>query len=114
MNNNKLSHLINLESIEFLFSIFNNRNSEIRLVGGSIRDAIIDKEIKDIDLATTLEPNEVLVLLKENNIEYVSVYSKFLEGNIYENIGKFYFYNDIHFNRQGNKIIANQLIKKIN
>ena len=70
MNNNKLSHLINLESIEFLFSIFNNRNSEIRLVGGSIRDALIDREIKDIDLATSLEPHDVLELLRENNIEY--------------------------------------------
>ncbi len=70
MNNNKLTGLINLESIKFIFSIFDNHKSEIRLVGGSIRDTLIDRGIKDIDLATSLEPNDVLKLLRENNIEY--------------------------------------------
>ena len=70
MNNNKISDLLNLEPIKFLFSIFKNHKSKIRLVGGSIRDTIINREIKDIDTATSLEPYDVLELLKLNNIEY--------------------------------------------
>jgi len=70
MKINKISDLLNQESIKYLFSIFHNYKSEIRLVGGSIRDVLLDREIKDIDFATPLEPNNVLALLRENNIEY--------------------------------------------
>ena len=45
-------------------------NADIRLFGGCIRDSLINKELKDIDTATTLEPNEVINLLQNNNIEY--------------------------------------------
>ena len=70
MSTNKINVLIDEDHIKALFSIFKNQNAELRLVGGSIRDFLINREIKDIDSATTLEPNEVLHLLKEHNIEY--------------------------------------------
>jgi len=70
MNNNKINALIDEEHIKTLFSIFKNKNTELRLVGGSIRDALMNREIGDIDSATTLGPNDVLELLKENKIEY--------------------------------------------
>ncbi len=70
MQINKLTDLINLEHVQLLISIFKKNNAEIRLVGGCIRDALIEREIKDIDTATILEPQDVLFLLKENNIEY--------------------------------------------
>ena len=70
MSDNKINTLMNEEHIKILFSIFKNKNIEIRLVGGSIRDALINREIRDIDSATPLEPNDVLDLLNENNIEY--------------------------------------------
>ena len=70
MSNNKIHTLMNEEHIKILFSIFKNKNIEIRLVGGSIRDALITRELRDIDTATPLEPNDVLELLNENNIEY--------------------------------------------
>ena len=53
-----------------MFSIFEKNHAEIRLVGGCIRDALMNTEIKDIDTATTIEPNDVLNLLESNNIEY--------------------------------------------
>lgn len=56
----------------------------------------------------------IIPLLNENKINSLSVYDKFLKGNIYENIGKNYLYNDIHFNKNGNQIIVNALLKKIN
>ena len=70
MSNNKINTLIDKEHIKILFSIFKNQNAEIRLVGGSIRDFLMNREIADIDSATDLEPNEVLQLLKEHKIEY--------------------------------------------
>ena len=70
MSNNKINTLIDEEHIKILFSIFKNQNADIRLVGGSIRDLLMNREIADIDSATDLEPNEVLQLLKEHKIEY--------------------------------------------
>ena len=70
MSNNKINILIDEDHIKILFSIFKNQNAEIRLVGGSIRDFLMNREIADIDSATDLEPNEVLQLLKEHKIEY--------------------------------------------
>ena len=70
MSNNKINALIGEEHIKTLFSIFKNHNIELRLVGGSIRDLLMDREIRDIDAATELEPNDVLDLLKKNNIEF--------------------------------------------
>ena len=68
MSNNKINALIGEEYIKNLFSIFKNQNTELRLVGGSVRDVLMNREASDIDSATTLEPNDVLELLKKNNI----------------------------------------------
>jgi len=70
MRDNKINDLLDVDHIKILFSIFKNHNSEVRLVGGSIRDVLMNREIGDIDSATTLGPNDVLELLKKNKIEY--------------------------------------------
>ena len=70
MSDNKINELLNEEHIQFLFSIFKNQNSKLRLVGGCIRDALMNREIGDIDSASELEPYYVLELLKKNKIEY--------------------------------------------
>ena len=70
MEINKIANLLNLEHVKFLISIFKENNIEIRLVGGCIRDALLEREIKDIDTATTLKPQDILSLLIDNNIEY--------------------------------------------
>ena len=70
MNNNITANLLNRDHIKYLFSIFENNSVEIRLVGGCIRDVFLNKESKDIDIATVIEPNEVLQILNSNNIEY--------------------------------------------
>jgi len=70
MSKNKINALLQTDHIKLLFSIFKNYNSEVRLVGGSIRDVLMNREIGDIDSATPLEPNDVLELLNKNNIEY--------------------------------------------
>ena len=70
MSTKKIINLLNKDHIKFLFSIFKKNDAEIRLVGGSIRDAFLDKEIKDIDTATIIKPNDVLEILNNNKIEY--------------------------------------------
>ena len=70
MSSNKINALVGEEHIKTLFSIFKNNDAELRLVGGSIRDVIMSRFTSDIDSATTSEPNDVLKLLKKNNIEY--------------------------------------------
>ena len=56
----------------------------------------------------------ILPLLEKNRINTILAYDIFYEGDIYENIGKFYIYNDIHFNENGYKILANYIYKNLN
>tara|TARA_B110001454_G_scaffold218661_1_gene247345 strand:- start:208 stop:1455 length:1248 start_codon:yes stop_codon:yes gene_type:complete len=72
-----LKQLINLPEINLLFSIFSssidNKEKGIYLVGGCIRDALQEKNIKDIDFATPHNPEEVINLLTQNNIKYYDI-----------------------------------------
>ncbi len=56
----------------------------------------------------------ILPLLEKNRINTILAYDIFYEGDLYENIGKFYIYNDIHFNENGYKILANYIYKNLN
>ena len=38
--------------------------AEARFVGGCVRDALLDRKVKDIDIATPLEPEAVMERLK--------------------------------------------------
>ncbi|MGL9717329.1 MAG: CCA tRNA nucleotidyltransferase [Wolbachia sp.] len=44
---------------------------EARLVGGCVRDSILQREIHDIDLATNLLPNQAIKALKLHNIKAI-------------------------------------------
>ena len=70
METTLFTDLLNEPSIKKLFIIFNMEQKDIRLVGGCLRDAMLEKETKDFDAATPLEPIEVIEILKNNNIEY--------------------------------------------
>ena len=50
--------------------------------------------------------NYIIQELMKNEINYVSAYKYFLKGDIYSNISENYIYNDMHFNRHGNKILS--------
>ena len=51
--------------------------------------------------------NYVTQKLIKNGINYISAYKYFLTGDIYSNISENYIYNDMHFNRKGNKLLSN-------
>ncbi len=60
------------KSVKKLFEIINDysNQSEIRYVGGCVRKSINKEIIDDIDLATNLEPKELIEVLKKNNINF--------------------------------------------
>ncbi len=62
---NKHNENLLTPDITHLFDIFDNR---IRLVGGCVRDFVMQKDLHDYDFATPLTPQEVLEILKKNNI----------------------------------------------
>lgn len=52
-----------------LFDLFEKENKRLYIVGGAVRNAMLGKEINDIDFATATKPDEVLQILLKNNIE---------------------------------------------
>ena len=66
-----IKHWTSDKDIRFLFSILKKKEEEIRFIGGCVRDLIIQKKDSDIDLATTIKPNEVLGILKRKKIKTV-------------------------------------------
>ena len=54
-----------------LCSIFLKKSYEIRLVGGCVRDMLLERECKDIDLSTTARPEQMISLFKEHQIRYI-------------------------------------------
>ena len=65
-----LSHLIT-EDIKKLGELFESHGEELRIVGGAVRDALLGKKPKDIDLATTATPEKMLEIAKEENIKVI-------------------------------------------
>jgi len=49
----------------------------------------------------------------EKNISNILIYEKFKQGNIAENIFKYYIPKDIHFNNEGNEILSNEIYKRL-
>jgi tRNA nucleotidyltransferase (CCA-adding enzyme) len=65
-----LSRLITPD-IKKLDNLFKKYNEEIRIVGGAVRDALLGKQPKDVDLATTATPDKMIKIAKNNNIKVI-------------------------------------------
>ena len=70
MNDFSIESLLSLHSIKLLFKIFKNEKNNIKLVGGSVRDALLGKEAKDLDFAANILPDKIIEILKKNQIQY--------------------------------------------
>ncbi|MCF8462940.1 MAG: CCA tRNA nucleotidyltransferase [Rickettsiaceae bacterium] len=66
------------ENLYKLLSVLRD-NSSIppRIVGGAVRDMLLDRKAVDIDIATAIIPEEVLMILHKNNIHAVPTGIKF-------------------------------------
>ena len=62
-----------------LFNSINNHTteSEILFVGGCVRQNILGEKVEDIDLATTLNPDEVINCLNKNKIKFIDIGKKY-------------------------------------
>ena len=49
---------------------FRDEGQEVRIVGGAVRDIILEIQPKDIDLCTTASPDEMLEILDRRNIDH--------------------------------------------
>mgnify|MGYP001243561868 CR=1 FL=1 len=65
-----LDTFLSIKNVEKIFNIFAKENIEIRLVGGCIRDYLLNAESKDIDFAVNCHPKELIQILNKNKITY--------------------------------------------
>ena len=81
---------------------FNTTEPVCLFVGGCVRDLVINKEVSDIDFATSLIPSEVKKKLKDSEISYDDTYEKFGSIKIIIN-NKFFEVNTLRkdFNQDG-------------
>ena len=65
--------LENIKEAQIIFSYLNDieKENEVRFVGGCVRKAICGENIDDIDLATSLEPDEVKKRLNKEDIKVI-------------------------------------------
>ncbi len=75
-------HLPNLAKnlppeVKKIFNIFLNQGDEIRLVGGCVRDLLIEKKVNDFDFATKVLPEEIIKILEKNKIQAIPTGVKF-------------------------------------
>ena len=70
--NLKFENLKKKYEIKKIFNIFSNdlNSCQIRFIGGCVRKALSNENIDDIDLAVDLTPEEVKLILKNNNIKF--------------------------------------------
>ena len=54
------------KNLSKLINIFKNR-SDLRFVGGCVRDVLLGHEINEIDFAINCKPQETIKILRENN-----------------------------------------------
>ena len=54
-----------------LFQIYNKDGDNLRIVGGSVRNFLLKKEISDIDLATKFKISKSIKILQENKIKFI-------------------------------------------
>lgn len=57
--------------IEDLFSIFQSYQYTAYLVGGCVRDYLLQREINDYDMATSATPSQLLTLCEKEDIKYI-------------------------------------------
>ena len=65
--------LENIKEAQIIFSHLNEigKESKVRFVGGCVRKAICGENVDDIDLATSLEPDEVKKRLHKEDIKVI-------------------------------------------
>jgi len=69
MNKHSLVSLLNIKEVKNFINIFEKEGAELRLVGGCVRNAILNNVIKDIDCAINIHPKIVIEILRRNDFK---------------------------------------------
>ena len=70
----RFSSILEQNDVAQVFDLFETyQKNSIYVVGGSIRDALLNREITDIDFATSLEPKTITEILNKENIKFIDV-----------------------------------------
>lgn len=73
--------MIMFESLPFevkkIFEIFSKEQDSVRLVGGSVRDLLLGKDVSDFDFATKYLPDEIEEILNAANVKNIPTGKKF-------------------------------------
>ncbi|KAF1741604.1 hypothetical protein MXB_835 [Myxobolus squamalis] len=72
----RMMNTILTKSVEIIFTIFEQKKYQIRIVGGAVRDIIMGKTPKDIDFATNAKPNEIKNVCRNIGITCIVTGSK--------------------------------------
>jgi poly(A) polymerase len=62
---------LTLPELQHLFDLFEKEGATLRLVGGSVRDGLLELPVNDIDLAIDRPPSWVMDLLTQNTIKAI-------------------------------------------
>ena len=71
MTNQNIKEVLAMKDVQKLFEIFDK--NQIYLVGGCVRNAFSNRDVKDIDFASTLEPEQVIGVLDKNKIKFLDI-----------------------------------------
>ncbi len=70
----RFSSILEQNDVAQVFDLFEAyQKNSIYVVGGSIRDALLNREITDIDFATSLKPKTITEILNKENIKFIDV-----------------------------------------
>ena len=70
----RFSLILEQNDVAQVFDLFETyQKNSIFVVGGAIRDALLNREITDIDFATSLEPKTITEILNKENIKFIDV-----------------------------------------
>ena len=58
-------------SARLIMDVLNKDGAETRFVGGCVRDAVLKREVNDVDIATTLRPDEVTTRLEQAGLKVI-------------------------------------------
>ena len=68
----RFSSILEQNDVAQVFDLFETyQKNSIYVVGGSIRDALLNREITDIDFATSLKPKTITEILNKENIKFI-------------------------------------------
>ena len=59
------------EAFKLINLLYNYNKYEAYLVGGSVRDLLMERKIKDNDITTNATPEQIIEVAKQNNLKYI-------------------------------------------